>query len=103
MKEKNEYRKDVAFINREKEMRFLNLYISERPEKILFLHGPKSSGKTTLLYRFLDDLKRRDKNNVKFLNLREVYLGNYTDFLKTFFEIDYSSSKSDIKNIGSIV
>ncbi len=103
MSEKIEYRQRVAFINREKELEYLNLYIEKEASEILFLHGPKSRGKTTLLYRFLDDLKRRDKNNVKFLNLREVYLGNYTDFLKTFFEIDYSSSKSDIKNIGSIV
>ncbi|HPQ20020.1 MAG TPA: ATP-binding protein [bacterium] len=96
MKEKNEYRKDVAFINREKEMRFLNLYISERPEKILFLHGPKSSGKTTLLYRFLDDLKKFKKIEVKFLNLREVYLGNYQDFLRVFFEVDYKNNKKRI-------
>jgi AAA+ ATPase superfamily predicted ATPase len=37
-----EYRKDVAFINREKELVFLKGYLNERPEAILFIHGPKS-------------------------------------------------------------
>jgi AAA+ ATPase superfamily predicted ATPase len=51
-KDKLEYKKDVAFINREKELQYLRDYIDIRPESILFIHGPKSSGKTTLLYNF---------------------------------------------------
>ncbi len=51
------YRKDVAFINRENELAFLRGYLDERPESILFIHGPKSSGKTTLLYKFLEDIQ----------------------------------------------
>jgi AAA+ ATPase superfamily predicted ATPase len=53
-----EYRKDVAFINHKKEMAFLKGYLNERPEAILFIHGPKSSGKTTLLYKFLDQIEK---------------------------------------------
>ena len=63
----------------------------------MFLHGPKSSGKTTLLYRFLDEVKKREKVDVKFLNLRKVYLGNYQDFLRIFFKVDYKNSKKTIK------
>jgi len=70
-RDKFNYRKDVAFINHEKELEFLEEYINERPESILFLHGPKSSGKTTLLYRFLDEIEKKQKLDVKFLNLRE--------------------------------
>jgi AAA+ ATPase superfamily predicted ATPase len=33
---------------------YLETWISAKPENILFLYGPKSSGKTTLIYRFID-------------------------------------------------
>ncbi|MDQ1352699.1 MAG: family ATPase [Acidobacteriota bacterium] len=44
MKEKNKpYRQDVAFINRNKELADLKLFIDMRPSEILFIHGPNSS------------------------------------------------------------
>jgi uncharacterized protein len=95
----NEYRQDVAFVNRKNELTVLEAYINKRPSEILFLYGPKSSGKTTLLYKFIESAKKTDKLEVKFFNLRKVYLGNYTDFLKVFFGIDYSKSKNDVKEI----
>ncbi|UCH95040.1 MAG: AAA family ATPase [Candidatus Aminicenantes bacterium] len=96
-KDKFNYRKDVAFINRENELEFLEEYINQRPESILFLHGPKSSGKTTLLYRFLNEIEKKQKLDVKFLNLREKLIANYKDFIRIFFGIDYSKTKEDIK------
>lgn len=41
----------VAFVNRIAEMAELRAYLRGEPNSILFLHGPKSSGKTTLMYR----------------------------------------------------
>jgi hypothetical protein len=96
-KDKFEYRKDVAFINREPELKFLRDYIQIKPESILFLHGPKSSGKTTLLYKFFDQIEKEQKLDVKFLNLREKLIDSYKDFIRIFFGIDYSKSKGDIK------
>jgi AAA+ ATPase superfamily predicted ATPase len=96
-KERVDYRKDVAFINRGKELSYLEEYINERPEAMLFLHGPKSSGKTTLLYRFIDKLEREQQVEVKFLNLRKILVANYRDFLQVFFGIDYSRARGDIK------
>ncbi|MCX6584668.1 MAG: ATP-binding protein [Candidatus Aminicenantes bacterium] len=92
---KAEYRKDVAFINRQKELAFLEEYISDRPESILFLHGPKSSGKTTLLYKFLEQVGKKQDLNVKFLNLRETFTNVYEDFLKTFFEVQKEGEKKE--------
>lgn len=92
-----EYQKDVAFINREVELAYLKKYINERPESILFLHGPKSSGKTTLLYKFFEHIEKEQHLDVKFLNLREKLKGNYKDFIRIFFGIDYSRSKTDVK------
>ena len=98
--EKNpEYKQDVAFINREKELLILEDFIKKRPSEILFLHGPKSSGKTTLLYRFFDQIKKEEKLDVKFLNLRKILLTNYKDFLQLFFQADYKREKEDIKEI----
>jgi AAA+ ATPase superfamily predicted ATPase len=96
-KDKPGYKKDVAFINREQELKYLRDYIDIRPESILFLHGPKSSGKTTLLYRFLDEIEKKQELDVKFLNLREKLIPNYKDFIRIFFGIDYSKTKADIR------
>jgi AAA+ ATPase superfamily predicted ATPase len=93
------YKQDVAFINRERELAYLASFIDKRPNEILFLHGPKSSGKTTLLYKFFDGIQREQKLDVKFVNLREILIINYKDFLKVFFGLDYSQSKGDVKEI----
>jgi len=83
-----EYKKDVAFVNREKELAYLNQCLQERPESILFIYGPKSSGKTTLLYKWTDQLKDKGKYEIKFLNLRTILICNYDDFLRTMFKTE---------------
>jgi AAA+ ATPase superfamily predicted ATPase len=99
MNENNlEYRQDVAFINREKELRDLQLFVDKRPSEILFIHGPKSSGKTTLLYKFIEHAQKEQKLDVKFLNLREIFAEftddfNYRDFLQILFDVDNKSEK----------
>ena len=93
------YKQDVAFINRGRELAYLANFIDKRPNEILFLHGPKSSGKTTLLYRFFNKIQREQKLDVKLVNLREILIADYKDFLKVFFGIDYGQSKEDVKEI----
>lgn len=93
------YKQDIAFINRAKELAYLSTFIDKRPNEILFLHGPKSSGKTTLLYRFFNKITKQQKLDVKFLNLREILLVNYRDFLKVFFGIDYCQTKENVKEV----
>jgi AAA+ ATPase superfamily predicted ATPase len=89
------YRKDVAFINRENELAFLKGYLDERPESILFIHGPKSSGKTTLLYKFLEDIRKEQRLDVKFMDLRETFTDVYEDFLKTLFRVETKGEKKE--------
>jgi AAA+ ATPase superfamily predicted ATPase len=96
-REKSEFQKDVAFINREKEFYYLKKYINERPESMLFVHGPKSSGKTTLLYRFLEKISKDQKLEVKYLNLRKILVSSYKDFIRIFFGLDFTKSRSDLK------
>jgi len=105
MKKNNlRYRQDVAFINRENELEALGDFVDKRPSELLFLHGPKSSGKTTLLYKFFNQIQEEQKLDVKFMNLREVFIDGYEDFLKSFFKVERKGEKtgtltSDI-NVG---
>ncbi|HPJ15960.1 MAG TPA: ATP-binding protein [Spirochaetota bacterium] len=89
-----EYRKRVAFVNRKKELEYLNSYIQSESENILFLHGPKSSGKTALLYKLIDKLNsEKSKYAVKHFNLREVLICSYKDFIRSFFIIEDKKEK----------
>jgi AAA+ ATPase superfamily predicted ATPase len=92
-KNKLEYQKYPAFINREKELSYLREYINISPESILFIHGPKSSGKTALLYKFLEKIQEEQHLDVKFLNLRETFTDVYEDFLKVFFGVEKKKRK----------
>ena len=83
----------MAFINRESELRDLRTFINKEPSEILFLHGPKSSGKTTLLYKFFAQIQKKQKLDVKFLDLRETFTNVYEDFLKTFFRVETRGEK----------
>jgi predicted AAA+ superfamily ATPase len=38
----------VPFVDREEEIKFFVDWFSEPPQRILFVYGPKSSGKTTV-------------------------------------------------------
>ena len=78
------------FINRTSEMRYLQSWIDEKPKNILFLYGPKSSGKTTLIYRFIKQNLSNGVYDIKNFNLRELLLVNYESFLRAFFELKSS-------------
>jgi len=89
-----EYRKEPAFINRQEEIGYLQDWIAQRPEQILFFYGPKSSGKTTLIYKFVEDYLSDDKRfSVKLFNLRKVLLVSYEDFLQRFFQVEDPQEK----------
>ncbi|MBL0699404.1 MAG: AAA family ATPase [Desulfosarcina sp.] len=81
-----QFKLDVAFINREREMAELLNYLESRPNSILFLYGPKSSGKTTLMYRLFEQIEQEKEYEINFLNLREIFLTSYDDFIDAFFK-----------------
>ena len=78
------------FINRAKEIHYLQSWIAEKPKNILFLYGPKSSGKTTLIYRFIEQNLSDGKYDIKHFNLRKLLLMNCESFLRAFFELNPS-------------
>ena len=89
-----EYKKEPAFINRQLEINYLKDWIAQRPEHLLFFYGPKSSGKTTLIYKFIEGfLSDESEFSVKLFNLREVLIVNYDDFLQRFFTLEDPQEK----------
>jgi len=76
----------TAFINRENELSALRTFLETEPNSILFLYGPKSSGKTTLMYRLFEQIEKEKEYDINFLNLREIFLTSYDDFIDTFFK-----------------
>ncbi len=89
-----EYTNISAFINRQAEIEYLTKWMSEQPKNILFFYGPKSSGKTTLIYKFIErHLSDKKKFSIKHFNLREVLIVNYDDFLQRFFQVEDPEEK----------
>ena len=83
-----EYR-GVPFLYREKEISYLIEWFNEPPQRILFIYGPKSSGKTTII-EYVIERKLLIKGNkrkfwLKYFNLREALISSYDSFLDTFF------------------
>ena len=87
----NEMKMQMVFVNRERETEELRNYLCTPANSILFLYGPKSSGKTTLMYRLFDQIRAGKDYEINFLNLREVFLTSYDDFIDAFFK----SAESD--------
>ncbi len=81
-----DFKLDVAFIDRTEEMALLRNYLENRPNSILFLYGPKSSGKTTLMYHLFAQMEQERGYDINFLNLREILLTSYNDFIDAFFK-----------------
>ena len=83
-----EYR-GVPFLYREDEIEFLIRWFNESPQRILFVYGPKSSGKTTIM-EYVIERRLLSKGNrrrfwVKYFNLGEALISSYDSFLDTFF------------------
>ena len=92
---------EPAFINRKSELQDLRDWIAERPGNLLFIYGPKSSGKTTLLMEFVRSNLDDANYDIKHFNLRELLITSYKDFIRSFFRIDYDKSKGDVKEVRS--
>ena len=91
------FTKEPAFVNRQDELAYLQSWISAKPENILFLYGPKSSGKTTLIYRFIEANLSNGRYDIKHFNLRKLLLVNYESFLRAFFEMKTSEQVKETR------
>ena len=85
------------FINRKKEIKDIEAYLSNSPGSTLFVYGPKSTGKSTLLNKIVNDLDSK-KYTVNYLDLRGVVIYNFKTFLDVFFQ---KSKKQKAKELIS--
>ena len=75
----------MKFWNREKEKKWLKHYLLTEPNAILFVYGPKSSGKTTLLMKVVEELPK-DKFIYYWFDLREKFITGYESVVEMFFK-----------------
>ena len=76
----------MRFYYREKELNYLKTYVQLEPNSILFVYGPKSSGKTTVILRVIEELSKRDDLVFFYYDLRRYATPTKEEFLKIFFE-----------------
>ncbi|XRP96892.1 ATP-binding protein [Methanocaldococcus sp. 16A] len=76
----------MKFYNREREVNFLKNYCLLEPNSILFVYGPKSSGKTTVMLRVIEELSKNDDIIFFYYDLREYATPTKEEFLEIFFE-----------------
>ena len=76
----------MKFYNREKELNYLKNYVQLEPNSILFVYGPKSSGKSTVMLRVIEELSKKDDLVFFYYDLREYATPTKEEFLEIFFE-----------------
>ena len=78
--------RDEPFVDREEEIKFLKEYFKENPRRILFIYGPKSTGKTTLIEYVIEKELNSKEYWINYLNLRRTVIATYENFIYSFFE-----------------
>jgi len=77
--------RNTEFINRQRELSYLTDRFSQTPSELLWLFGPKSTGKTTMI-EYLIEKKLPKDYWIKYINFRGLMISNYGDFVSAFFE-----------------
>jgi AAA+ ATPase superfamily predicted ATPase len=85
------------FINRVKEREYFLDYFGASPTKILFVYGPKSTGKTTLINRVMEEFPPTEYA-ISYIDMRRILIRNFVDFKNVFFP---TSLKGKIAKIVS--
>lgn len=77
----------LRFWDRKGELRFLKAYLRSLPNAILFVYGPKSSGKSTLMKELIRRLiKQGSPKNILYYDFRGKLLRAYRDFSELLFK-----------------
>ncbi|MDQ7023562.1 MAG: ATP-binding protein [Candidatus Gracilibacteria bacterium] len=96
----NYFTKRPPFINRVAEKKYLLEYFNGAPTNILFVYGPKSTGKTALITKIINLELDNSKFDINFINLRMVLMNNFQDFKNLFFPLDLmGKSKKKLKGL----
>ena len=74
----------IRFINRKTEQAYLKTHLQGDPNSLLFIYGPKSCGKSSLISEVINALDRK-KYAINYINLRGVMIYDFSTFLNVFF------------------
>ena len=81
----------APFVDREEEIEFFVDWFNRVPQRVLWVYGPKSSGKTTVIEYVVEKKLLREKEWwekskywVKYINLRRKLISSYKTFLHSF-------------------
>jgi len=85
------------FINRIAETKYLNDYLKNVPTAIQFIYWPKSTWKTTLINKVINELPQEDYA-IQYIDMRSILIRDFDDFRSIFFPKDI---KWKIKEIAS--
>jgi len=83
--EKLKLEKPEIFINRVDETKYFLDYFSGIPRNILFVYWPKSTGKTTLINKIVNENLDNENYAVQYINMRDVLIKDFADFRNLFF------------------
>ncbi len=77
----------APFVDREEEIEFFVDWFNRVPQRILWVYGPKSSGKTTVIEYVIEKylLPEGERFWIKYFNLRRALISSYESFLDSFF------------------
>jgi len=89
------------FIDREKEIEFFVDYFNQIPNRILWVYGPKSTGKTTLIEYVIKN--KLDKNKtIRYINFRRTLISSYDNFLNSILEEKDEEVQTELKRTYNI-
>ncbi len=93
----------MKFWDREKEVAYLKRYLQSEPNAILFVYGPKSSGKSTLLAKVVDEIRKEKRAGflrswrVYWFDLRGALISGYQSVIDLFFMEEESEALREIE------
>ena len=96
------YFRREKLIDRENEISFLLNWFEKLPKEILWIYGPKSSGKTTIIEYVVENelfedfwaFKPRKNYWVRYMNLRGYLITSYQTFLEAFIKPKKESKRN---------
>ena len=96
--------RQTELVDREKERKFIKEWFDTIPSEILWIYGPKSTGKTTIIEyivenELFDDFKlfKSSKYNVKYINFRRKLFGSYESFVDSLLFVDDGKLDEEFK------
>ena len=97
----------IPLIDRVKERKDIINWFEKVPQEILWIYGPKSTGKTTVIEYIVENelfddftLFKSEKYNVKYINFRRKLFGSYDSFINSMLTKDDIVRKSSTASIN---